>query len=96
MKKKTITENRIWNNTHRWWEGGGLIPDPHEKKKTVPELPMKTIAVPELLTKNITVLELPMKKFLIQIPEQINVSRIPILHNPEFTIVDIGGVVDHH
>jgi hypothetical protein len=31
---------------------------------------MKTIAVPELLTKNITVLELPMKKFLIQIPEQ--------------------------
>ena len=32
MKKKTITENRIWNNTHRWWEGGGLIPNPHEKK----------------------------------------------------------------
>jgi hypothetical protein len=57
---------------------------------------MKTIAVPELLTKNITVLELPMKKFLIQIPEQKNLSRIPILHNPEFTIVDIGGVVDHH
>jgi hypothetical protein len=26
----------------------------------------------------------------------INVSRIPILHNAEFTIVDIGGVVNHH
>jgi hypothetical protein len=36
---------------------------------TFPELPMKTITVPELLTKHITVLELPMKKFLIQIPE---------------------------
>jgi hypothetical protein len=74
----------------------GSDPEPDLKKMTVPDLPMKTITVIELLTKNITVLELPMKVLYWNSRNKINVSRIPILHNPEFTIADIGGVVDHH
>lgn len=70
-KKKTVTENRIWNKT-RFIDSGkeGVRSRTPLDKNYSSRIADERITVPELLTKNITVLELPMKKFLIQIPEK--------------------------